>query len=73
MDNETVAAGAHPAFAFVKCFKPNAKPTTVTFKQPEQGKAKDAFRLASAACVEGDDHCTRDAADAWNRSRAAFQ
>ena len=69
VDNELVRAEGLKAFAFVKCYKPNDKPSTVTFNQPATETGKQAFRLASASCSEGDDHCTRDAADRWCQQR----
>ena len=69
VDSKVVSTETHQAFDFVKCYKPNEKPTTVTFTQPKAGTNTQGFRLANAACAEGDDHCTRDAADAWCRQR----
>ena len=69
VDNELVHAAGLKAFAFVKCYKPNEKPSTVTFNQPASENGKQAFRLAAASCSEGDDHCTRDAADRWCQQR----
>ncbi|MEM7426403.1 MAG: hypothetical protein AAF441_09920 [Pseudomonadota bacterium] len=69
VDSKVVSADTHNAFDFVKCYKPNNQPTTVTFTQPKSSGAAEAFRLANAECGEGDDHCTRDAADAWCRQR----
>lgn len=69
IDNELVNADNLRAFAFVKCYKPNDEPSTVTFNQPNNAKGAAGFRLASASCQEGDDHCTRDAADTWCKQR----
>lgn len=69
IDNELVNTDGLRAFAFVKCYKPNDKPSTVTFNQPANAESAEGFRLASASCAEGDDHCTRDAADTWCKQR----
>ena len=69
VENEVLSGTTQAAFSFVKCYKPNEKPTTVTFTQPKSGNAAEAFRLADASCAEGDDHCTRDAADNWCKQR----
>ena len=69
VDNELVSGEGQKAFAFVKCYKPNEKPSTVTFNQPAGEAGAAAFRLAAANCSEGNDHCTRDAADAWCKQR----
>ena len=69
VDNELVRAEGLKAFAFVKCYKPNDEPSTVRFNQPQNTKGSAAFRLASAGCSEGGDHCTRDAADRWCKQR----
>ena len=69
VDSKVVSSETHKPFDYVKCYKPNNQPTTVTFTQPASGNGADAFRMADASCSEGDDHCTRDAADAWCRQR----
>ncbi len=69
VDNELVRNEGQKAFAFVKCYKPNDEPSTVTFTRPDNAKGSEGFRLASAGCSEGDDHCTRDAADTWCKQR----
>ena len=69
VDSKVVSTETHDAFGFVKCYKPNSQPTTVKFTQPKSSNGSEIFRLANAGCSEGDDHCTRDAADAWCRQR----